>query len=361
MENHSIKKFKPKLADILEWVENNDKKRFQVKAEPSSEEITLENGYIRASQGHTMKGIDEEKLLKKITFPYKYSTIVHGTYSKVLELIQGQGLCRMARNHIHLAKGYAGEKGVISGMRGSWDIFIEVNLNKAIEDGVEFFESANGVVLTSGVDGYLPPKYFKSIKNKKQEFVYKAPLDFIVVFDFEAICDKDSNDKFEVQEIIEFPAVIIDCNEKKIVKGFQTYVKPTKYPELTEFCTELTGITQEQVDNGVSIETALFLFHEFLRKNNVLKSEYVLMSCGDYDAKALRREADYKKLFVPNYMKEWINIKKVFPLHLYNEEFKERGPIENIKKTKTSCKWNDWYAWKAQSFTYWKTPFRIWW
>ena len=58
------------------------------------------------------------------------------------------------------------------------------------------------------------------------------------------------------------------------------------------------------------------------------------MSCGDYDAKALRREAEYKGFFVPNYFKEWINIKKVFPLHLYNEEFKERGPIVNIKKLK---------------------------
>ena len=219
MESDSVRKFKPKLQDILICVEKNDKKRFQVKAEPESEEITLENGYIRASQGHTMTGIEEEKLLTKITFPYKYSTIVHGTYSKVLEPIQEKGLCKMARNHIHMAKGYSGDKGVISGMRGSWDIFIEVNLNKTVESGIEVYESANGVILTAGIDGYLPPEYFRSIKNKKQDFVYMAPLDYIVVFDFEAICDKDGNDKYEVQEIIEFPAVIINWAEKKIVKG----------------------------------------------------------------------------------------------------------------------------------------------
>mmetsp|Transcript_32923 Transcript_32923/g.37731 ORF Transcript_32923/g.37731 Transcript_32923/m.37731 type:complete len:199 (+) Transcript_32923:289-885(+) len=197
--------------------------------------ITLENGFIRASQGHSIKGLEEEKLLIKITFPYKYSTIVHGTYSKVLEPILEQGLSKMARTHIHLAKGFTGDKKVISGMRGSCDVFVEVNVNRAAEDGVAFFESANGVVLTAGVDGYLPPKYFRCVRNKKQEVLHMAPLDFIVVFDFEAICDKDGNDKFEVQEIIEFPAVIIDCKSKQIVAGFQTYVKPTQYPKLTDF------------------------------------------------------------------------------------------------------------------------------
>mmetsp|Transcript_32922 Transcript_32922/g.37729 ORF Transcript_32922/g.37729 Transcript_32922/m.37729 type:complete len:112 (+) Transcript_32922:1006-1341(+) len=51
------------------------------------------------------------------------------------------------------------------------------------------------------------------------------------------------------------------------------------------------------------------------------------MSCGDYDAKALRREAEHKGLFVANYLKQWINIKKVFPLHLYKEETKDKGPV----------------------------------
>ena len=141
----------------------------------------------------------------------------------------------MARNHIHFAKGMFGEKGVISGMRGSCDIFIEINLGKVIADGIPVYESTNGVILTSGIDGYLPPKYFRKITDKKEKILHETPLDYIVVFDFEAICDKDGNDKFEVQEIIEFPAVIVDCKEKKIVDTFQTYVKPSKYPELTEF------------------------------------------------------------------------------------------------------------------------------
>ena len=30
------------------------------------------------------------------------------------------------------------------------------------------------------------------------------------------------------------------------------------------------------------------------------------------------REAQEKQLFVPNYLKRWINLKKVFPMHLFD-------------------------------------------
>jgi inhibitor of KinA sporulation pathway (predicted exonuclease)/RNA:NAD 2'-phosphotransferase (TPT1/KptA family) len=334
MESKEVAKWKPKFNDILKCVELNDKKRFQIKVDPPSDVITLENGYIRASQGHTMEGIEEEKLLTRIKFPYSYPTIVHGSYSKVLNLILENGLCKMERNHIHLAKGYAGNKGVISGMRASWDIFIEINLAKAIHDEIPVYESANGVILTAGIDGYLPPKYFRRITEKKNKFLYSAPLDYIIVFDFECTCDDDKNNKFDVQEIIEFPAVIVNAKTMQMVKAFQTYVKPSKYPNLTDFCTELTGITQEQVDNGVSIETALAMFHKFLENNNVLGSEFVVLSCGDFDAGALKKEAEFKDIFVPSYMKEWINIKKVFPLHLYDTSKEEIVDLK-IKQQKS--------------------------
>ena len=79
----------------------------------------------------------------------------------------------------------------------------------------------------------------------------QTSFDYICVYDFECTCDNKK--KLESQEIIEFPVVIIDVKNKKIKSIFQTYVKPTIEPVLTPFCTELTGITQEQVDAGVSL------------------------------------------------------------------------------------------------------------
>ena len=212
-------------------------------------------------------------------------------------------------------------------------MFVFVNIAKAIADDIAVYESSNGVILTAGIGGYLSSKYFRKIINKNKELIYSSPFDYIVVFDFECTCDNKEGVKFNVQEIIEFPAVIIDVKNKKMVKAFQTYVKPTEHPMLSEFCTELTGITQEQVDAGVSIETAVAMFHNFLESNNLLNSEFTLMSCGDFDGKALKREAEYKNFFVPSYLKEWINIKKAFPLHLYKEEVKQEK-VKNIRALK---------------------------
>ncbi len=47
------------------------------------------------------------------------------------------------------------------------------------------------------------------------------------------------------------------------------------------------------------------------------------MTCGDWDLQnCLRREANSKKLKLPNYLKRWINIKKCYPL----PEGREKAP-----------------------------------
>jgi ERI1 exoribonuclease 2 len=55
-------------------------------------------------------------------------------------------------------------------------------------------------------------------------------------------------------EVIEFPAVLFDANAGSVpddpLAVFHEYVMPTEEPVLSKFCTELTGIRQEQVDAG---------------------------------------------------------------------------------------------------------------
>lgn len=80
--------------------------------------------YIRATQGHSIKEVNSEALLTKITDPTLFPVVIHGTYNKFWGLIQADGLKRMARNHIHFAPGMPKEEGVISGMRGSCDMYI---------------------------------------------------------------------------------------------------------------------------------------------------------------------------------------------------------------------------------------------
>lgn len=73
-----------------------------------------------------------------------------------------------------------------------------------------------------------------------------SEMDFIAVLDFEATCLPDR--VIIPQEIIEFPCVLykLEPNAITFVSEFHEYVKPTK--PVTEFCTTLTGITQQTVD-----------------------------------------------------------------------------------------------------------------
>ena len=66
-------------------------------------------------------------------------------------------------------------------------------------------------------------------------------LRYLLILDFEATC----GDAVEGQnEIIEFPTLVYDLKEDKVLSTFHEYVRPVLHPTLTPFCINLTGITQ---------------------------------------------------------------------------------------------------------------------
>ena len=67
------------------------------------------------------------------------------------------------------------------------------------------------------------------------------------------------------------------------------------------------------------LQEAISQVHEFLAKTGVLGTEFVFLSCGDFDGNTIRREAVFKGFDLPSYLKRWINIKKVFPVHLFDK------------------------------------------
>jgi inhibitor of KinA sporulation pathway (predicted exonuclease) len=136
-------------------------------------------------------------------------------------------------------------------------------------------------------------------------------FDYLFILDFEAQCD--DNSKLICQEIIEFPVVVIDVKKLSMnSKVFHTYVRPTVYPKLFPFCTELTGITQDQVDNGKDIAQVLTDFDIFIQ-TDFANSKFAIVTCGDWDLKTcLKNEAIYKNIELKTYFEQWINIKRVF-------------------------------------------------
>jgi len=130
-------------AYVRNAVAVDDKQRFVLSADGTM---------IRAAQGHDMPGVGVQQG-EPLTLETAPEVAVHGSFAKHVHSILVQGLSRMDRHHVHLAKGLPGEKGVISGMRRDTEVCIWVNVHEAIKGGLTFYESANGVILCDGRDG----------------------------------------------------------------------------------------------------------------------------------------------------------------------------------------------------------------
>lgn len=134
---------------------------------------------------------------------------------------------------------------------------------------------------------------------------------YIGILDFEANCEE--NTKLDVQEIIEFPVVFYNLEKQCIEqdKTFHHYCQVVKYP-ITEFCTQLTGITQEIVDNGKPFVEVLQLFGKWVRDNQ-LNINTLFLTCGDWDfAKCLKKYCNHLNIPYPGFFKRWCNIKTLF-------------------------------------------------
>lgn len=244
-----LRSMKPPVTfeEVVQVVEDNEKKRFALKyvsggeqpdtadpvgggpavttSEPSQEEPTTDaevetatqraistfqstmgdsepkRYFIRATQGHSMRGVEAENLLTPISLDDPDSiptTVVHGTfYGAWSPILQTGGLKSMTRNHVHFATGpgldmvvavpppspspspsqdnsggtgsvqrkhgggggggrlshLMGESRVTSGMRSDAQILIYIDIRKALQEepGMKWWRSENGVILTDGL------------------------------------------------------------------------------------------------------------------------------------------------------------------------------------------------------------------
>jgi len=140
-------------------------------------------------------------------------------------------------------------------------------------------------------------------------------FDYLVVIDFEATCFGRDNTKF-CQEIIQFPAVLVDCETLTIKDAFCEFVKPVVNPTLTEYCTNLTGITQDMVEDGMMFARALQHFEEWLLSHELgTKYTFTIVTDGCYDmGRFLYKQCQLSGIKYPTYAHRWMNIRKAFCL-----------------------------------------------
>jgi len=152
------------FSQLQEIVTRDQKQRYHLLLESRSPDSPSDIWWIRANQGHSLKMVTLD--MQPITSALDIPLAVHGTSLAAWGFIATQGLSKMKRNHIHLAQGIPGDN-VISGMRNSSQILIFVDVQKALDAGIPFYLSANGVVLTEGDEGFLSPTYFQRVEFAK--------------------------------------------------------------------------------------------------------------------------------------------------------------------------------------------------
>ncbi|GAB4821383.1 hypothetical protein N2152v2_008429 [Parachlorella kessleri] len=144
-------------------------------------------------------------------------------------------------------------------------------------------------------------------------------FEYLVVYDLEATCDKEK--KLQPQEIIELSAVIVDTHTLQLGATFQQYVRPTCHPQLASFCTELTGITQDMVEAGISLEATLERHTVWLREQGLLGQGKSFVQ--------MEGECKWRQLPKPKYLSRWVDLKEVFKKH-YNTRGNLKACVEHV-------------------------------
>ncbi|XP_017838563.1 ERI1 exoribonuclease 2 isoform X1 [Drosophila busckii] len=167
----------------------------------------------------------------------------------------------------------------------------------------------------------------KPKKTRKSKHLAMQPFTHVIAVDFEATCwEKQAPPQWREAEIIEFPAVLVNLKTGKIEAEFHKYIMPIESPRLSSYCTELTGIEQKTVDAGVPLQTALMIFHEWLRKelrarnltlpktskSNILGNcAFVTWTDWDFGI-CLHKECSRKRMRKAPYFNQWIDVRAIY-------------------------------------------------
>jgi len=131
------------------------------------------------------------------------------------------------------------------------------------------------------------------------------PRRYLNVVDVEATCWQGQVPPGQVNEIIEIGLCVVDLGTRERVAKHRILVRPAR-SAVSAFCTELTGLTQEEVDTGVSFEEACRLLDTEHRAR-----ARGWASWGDYDRKQFERQCERSRAVYP-FSSRHTNAKVVF-------------------------------------------------
>jgi inhibitor of KinA sporulation pathway (predicted exonuclease) len=127
-----------------------------------------------------------------------------------------------------------------------------------------------------------------------------------IIFDLEATSWEDRNLPAD-KEIIEIAAVQLD--EQLVLQSeFDSFVRPLENPMLSAFCSDLTRIKQERIDQADSFAVVFPRFIDWIGPG-----AFTLASWGDFDLNQLQRDFKRHGIKFPKRMiKKHVDIKALF-------------------------------------------------
>ena len=132
----------------------------------------------------------------------------------------------------------------------------------------------------------------------------------MLIVDLEATCWRGYPPKGMFNEIIEIGVVVVDNNTKEIINKKSIIVKP-EYSEISDFCTELTTLTPEFVnEHGVSFKRACSILRDEFKSHKTMWGSW-----GSYDEKQFRKDCLRKNVDYP-FSDNYYNIKPLFSFAL---------------------------------------------
>ncbi|WP_138499938.1 3'-5' exonuclease [Nostoc sp. PA-18-2419] len=134
---------------------------------------------------------------------------------------------------------------------------------------------------------------------------------YYLIVDLEATCSDSGTVPRQEMEIIEIGAVMLNRTTWEIDSEFQQFIQPTRHLQLTTFCTELTTIRQQDIDEAPKFIEAISRFQEWIN----LFPNHIFCSWGNYDKKQFIQDCAFHHFPYP-FSSEHINIKEEFSKYL---------------------------------------------
>ncbi|SNR52279.1 3'-5' exonuclease [Actinomadura mexicana] len=128
---------------------------------------------------------------------------------------------------------------------------------------------------------------------------------FLNVVDVEATCWDGPPPPGQASEIIEIGLCVVDVESRTRVAKHRFLVRPVR-SVVSAFCTELTGLTQAEVESGVEFREACALLEQEHRSRS-----RAWASWGDYDRKQFERQCSAGRVSYP-FSSRHTNAKQAF-------------------------------------------------